>query len=495
MRLDEQEVFPSPRTPVKRYPLPRGADRRGVLVYMGISALVLVLMTLLGTGMRFAQGQWLAVSPVLFYRILTAHGVGMVGIMGLGSTAIMWYFLSQYVKLSLGVLYATLATFLVGVGMILGSIFVGGFAGAWTFLYPLPAVSMGLWDKGAAATFLGGLLVVGASFLLLYVDAARAILGRYGNLANALGWPQLFRLKNTYGPPAAVVASSMAIIADTVGLTAGATVLVMNLVNLFNPTFALDPLLVKSMTYFFGHVFINVTIYKSVIAVYELLPRYTGRRWKSNRVFLGAWNGSTLLVVVVFPHHLLMDFVMPTWMLVMGEIASWLNGLPILLVTAYGALMIVHRSNIRWDMASAFLFLSMFGWSAGVIPAIVDGTIVFNRVMHNTLWVPGHFHFYLLLGEASMFFGFMYYLIAGAGPSSPSPIDRASFVAYVVGGLGIVFSFLYAGMEGVPRRYATHLASWLAPDRVGAVSAVLVVAAVLVFALRFLTQLRAIDAA
>ena len=82
------------------------------------------------------------------------------------------------------------------------------------------------------------------------------------------------------------------------------------------------------------------------------------------------------MVLAVYPHHLMMDFVMPTWMLVMGQIVSYLSGLPVLVVTALGVLINVSRSGIRWDMTSGLLFLAVVGWSIGVIPAIVDGTIV-----------------------------------------------------------------------------------------------------------------------
>ena len=37
-----------------------------------------------------------------------------------------------------------------------------------------------------------------------------------------------------------------------------------------------DALLAKNMIYFFGHVFINASIYMAVTAVYEIIPEYTG---------------------------------------------------------------------------------------------------------------------------------------------------------------------------------------------------------------------------
>src|SRR5690625_7796576 len=101
---------------------------------------------------------------------------------------------------------------------------------------------------------------------------------------------------------------------------------------------------------------------------------------------------------------------MPKCMLIMGIVISYANGLAVLVITAYGALMIVYKSGIKWDMASGLIFLSMFGWTIGVIPAIVDSAIVVNHVMHNTKWVPGIFHMYIVLGVVAMAFGYMYYL-------------------------------------------------------------------------------------
>ena len=56
-----------------------------------------------GVVFRAAQAQWLPIASNFFYLLMTLHGVGMTGVSGLG-----------------------------------------GHAGGWTFLYPLPARSLGL---------------------------------------------------------------------------------------------------------------------------------------------------------------------------------------------------------------------------------------------------------------------------------------------------------------------------------------------------------------
>jgi cytochrome c oxidase subunit 1 len=187
-----------------------------------------------------------------------------------------------------------------------------------------------------------------------------------------------------------------------------------------------------------------------------------------------------------------MDFAMPVWALVMGQIISYTSGLPVLVVTMIGTLAIVHRSGLRWDPVSGLLFLSVFGWAAGVLPAIIDATIVVNNVMHNTLWVPGHFHFYLVLGLAAMLFAFAYHLAKSGGGLERHGLDTLSFWTFAVAGLGLAGTFLLSGRHSIPRRWAVHLPEWLPYDRIGSVFAALVVAAALVFAVRFLTRLKAL---
>jgi heme/copper-type cytochrome/quinol oxidase subunit 1 len=58
------------------------------------------------------------------------------------------------------------------------------------------------------------------------------------------------------------------------------------------------------------------------------------------------------------------------------------------------------------------------------------------------------------------------------------------FPVYLVGGLIFVFGFLDGGRVSVPRRMAEHLQAWTFSDKIGSVGAILVVLAMLYFALR-----------
>lgn len=467
------------------------ADRfsPGVLTYMATAGLAFVLMMLVGALMRAGQGQFLDIDPAIFYQMMTAHGAGMVGTSALGGAAIMWHFLSKYVDLNDRILWINYGLFVAGVVLILSSIFLAGFGGAWTFLYPLPAISGGAWEPNAAILFLVGLALIGVGFLLLHLETARAIVKNYGSLGAGLGWPQLFRGSDAPMPPATIVATTMVLIANVIGLVSGASVILISLTNLIAPEFEIDPLLAKNMIYFFGHVFINCSIYMAVIAIYEILPKYAGRPYKVNKIFLAAWTASTLMVMGVYPHHLLMDGVMPKWALIVGQVMSYMNGLPVMVVTAFGAMMLIYRSGLKWKPVPSFLILSLFGWTAGVIPAVTDATIAVNRVMHNTMWVPGHFHTYLIVGLLSMLIAFMFYIAVNKGYVT-SAFDRMSVWLYGGAGLAFSFIFLLSGANSVPRRWAVHLPEWVALDRLAAVFGVLVFLTMTALVFRFLTRLK-----
>ncbi|WP_420489220.1 cbb3-type cytochrome c oxidase subunit I [Neobacillus vireti] len=454
-----------------------------------VTSVVLVLMMIFGVMMLLNQGNVIQISPQLFYKVMTIHGTGMIGIAALGGSAIMWYYLSTYIYLNAKVFFANLLLSLIGVVLILVAIFGFHFSDGWTFLFPLPAYSANLYCKTGALLFLFGMLLLGIDYLLMYFYLAARFTKEYGGLLKSLGWDVILG-KKEYGPPSAVVAATMVIITNSTAILAGAIVLVVSILNIINPAISIDPMLAKHLTYAFGHIFANCNIYMAVIAVYKILSKYTGRPWKSNKAFLIAWNCSTIFTLIIYTHHLLMDFAVPKWMLIIGQVFSYANGLPVMVVTAYGALMIVYRSAMRWDFASSMMFLEMFGWVAGAVPAIIDATIVINHIMHNTKWVPGHFHTYMGMGVVAMIFGFMYYFNKTEGTQKEKSLDNLAIVTYFIFFTGLTSSFLYAGKISAPRRWAEHLPEWTASDQIGALCGIFIIAAAIVFTVRFIMGLK-----
>ncbi|MCS7065632.1 MAG: cbb3-type cytochrome c oxidase subunit I, partial [Fimbriimonadales bacterium] len=105
----------------------------------------------------------------------------------------------------------------------------------------------------------------------------------------------------------------------------------------------------------------------------------------------------------------------------------------------------------------ALLFFGTMGWAIGGVAAVLDSTIAINFRFHNTLWVPAHFHTYLLVGIVFIMLGFAAHLTSELSGRSESPVLARAIVALLlIGGYGFVSMFYLGGAYGVPRRYAFY---------------------------------------
>ena len=349
------------------------------------------MLALLGYFMRLYQsGAFLGMRAEWFYAVLTLHSLGMVGTWFVGSMAGVSYLLLRYTRPSLAVSKFNYGGTLLGVVLLIPCTLGRLFGTGWYFLYPLPLYGQGVWAPWASFSFFVALTILGICWTIWTLDILRAIAQRY-SLSAALGWNYLIGKPGLQVPPVILI-TTVSLIVGVAGFVAAVIV-----IALFGPRALgvnVDPLLMKSLTFFFGHILVNITIYLGVAMVYELLPIYAGRPWRTNRVVAMAWGAVLFLILFAYFHHLYMDFAQPTWIQKFGQISSYLLSVPAGVVSIFGTLALVFASKMRWTLASTLFFLGIIGWGIGGIAAVIDSTVEVNFHYHNTQWVPAHFHPY-----------------------------------------------------------------------------------------------------
>jgi cytochrome c oxidase subunit I len=220
-----------------------------------------------------------------------------------------------------------------------------------------------------------------------------------------------------------------------------------------------DPLLMKNLTFFFGHILVNITMYLGVAMVYELLPTYAGRPWKTNRVVALAWDAVLFLILFAYFHHLYMDFAQPEWIQKLGQICSYGLAVPAGVVSIFGTLTLVYAARMRWTLASTLLFLGIMGWGVGGIAAVIDSTVEVNLHFHNTLWVPAHFHTYYLMGVVLIVLGLIDHVgkeISGLEESAAR--SKLTVALLLIGGYGFL-SHVLLGRRALGSQALCHLSS------------------------------------
>lgn len=420
-------------------------ERAVMWAYMLTGIAVFVVMACIGLAMRMEQAQWVSLSAQTFYSLLTLHGAGMITAMVLCGMGGLWYLMYQQRPMDHASAWAAYAFILLGVVCVVGAV-IGGFAAAWTFLYPLPFVGA-VWPSWATGLFLWGIAFVTIGWALWCTQILGCVLAAYGGLRGALGWAD-------DKPPyafAALVTAIDGLLAAAAGMAVGVALIM----HWYHPQIAIDPLWAKNLTYFFGHTFANLSIYMAIAFVYYALPKYTNREWHTSQVLAIAWWGTLAFVATAYFHHLYMDFVQPRAVQYIGEVASYLAAFPPAVVTIFGGALLVYRSHLRWTLASMFFYAGLVGWLIGGIGAVIDATVPINLSLHNTLWVPAHFHTYLLEGVAMFVFGWIFYMLETRAQTYTPVLMRWIIGVCVFGGGALLLLGWYVGgSSGVPRRYA-----------------------------------------
>ncbi len=232
-----------------------------------------------------------------------------------------------------------------------------------------------------------------------------------------------------------------------------------------------DPLLARSLFWYFGHPLVYFWLLPAYLSWYGMLPAQTkGKMFSEPLARLVFWLFLLLSVPVGF-HHQYADPGIPQIWKFIHAILTFGIAFPSL-VTAFSvaaSLEIGARANggkgyfswirkLNWGNPSyTAQNLAAILFAFGGISGITNASYNMNMVVHNTAWIPGHFH--LTVGSATTltFFGILYWLL-------PKLTDKKLFTpklalaqawTWFFGMLLFANSYHLLGLRyGVPRRSA-----------------------------------------
>lgn len=442
-----------------------------------------VISIVLGILMRLNQGAVIQQSPITFYANMTTHGLTMIGIWFVAGMAAVNYLLQRYVKTSDSANFLALVLTVIGVLMFWATTFFGNFHAGWTFLYPLPLRVM--WAQWATPVFLAALAVLAAGWLIWALSLMTQILRKY-SIAQAFAWQHFKNDRKVETPPFILI--SMITLVGIVTCLIAAIILVALLFGeyLSDGSFVNDALLMKNLTYFFGHTIANEMLYLGLAVIYELFSEVSGReKWKTTWYVALAWNFTLVFILLAFFHHLYMDFVQPKGLQIVGQLASYLASLPAAGITVFSVFVAVYRTRINWSLTNLLFFIGIAGWVIGGLGAVIDATISNNIVLHNTLWVPAHFHTYNAMGNVLFSLGFFHWFsVQYDKGTNPEKFTKSTLTMLIIGGAGFLLAFYIGGADSIPRRYSVYppeLSSGTLLAAVAAVFATIYLIAILVF--------------
>ena len=186
-----------------------------------------------------------------------------------------------------------------------------------------------------------------------------------------------------------------------------------------------DPLLARTLFWFFGHPLVYFWLLPAYVSWYGMLPRQTNGKMFSDSLARLVFLLFLLFSTPVGFHHQYTDPGIPEGWKFLHMVFTMGVGFPSLLTafTVVASLELGGRARggkgwlgwiprLNWgDPSYAAQNLAMILFIFGGIGGIINASYNLNLLIHNTSWVPGHFH--LTVGSATTltFFGIAYWLV------------------------------------------------------------------------------------
>ncbi len=446
-------------------PLFRTCPKTGLVYHksaetlMKVNAVAAVVALLVGgvLALLVALTRWPAVHLLpadTFYQVLTAHGIDMLIIWVIFfEVAVLYFASSTLLRCRLATpRIAWLAFALMVLGAVINNVAIlnGDSSVMMTSYVPMPA---------NPNFYLGLILFAVGALLACFIF---------------LGTLVIAKAERTYegSIPLVTFGALTACIIAIFTIASGAIVLIPTWLWSIGYISDIDPLMYRLVWWALGHSSQQINVSAHVAIWYAIAAIVFGAKPLSEKVSRGAFLLYILFLQLASAHHLLVDpgvssewkIFNTSYAMYLAVLASMIHGL-----TVPGSIEVAQREKgfnkglFEWIRKAPWsnpvfsgMFLSLIGFGfLGGISGVVMGTEQINLIIHNTMYVPGHFHATVVVGTTLAFMAITYFLVPTLFKRELILPSWAKWQPYVFGiSMSVVsLALMGAGTLGVSRRH------------------------------------------
>ena len=431
-------------------------ERKIALWHLGVAYTAFLIGTLMGVLQVFIRNDALQLPAWLdYYQILTAHGV------------------------LLALIYTTFfifAFFITGMSKSLGSfgpkVRLFSWIGLWVTLLGtvMATVMIVAGEASVLYTFYAPLKANG----FYYVGLALVIVGTWISSFALVGHYMVWRRNNKgqFSPLFAFMTVTTIILWIIACLGVVATVLFQYIPWAFGWTDTINVELSRSLFWYFGHPLVYFWLLPAYIAWYTIVPKLLGVKVFSDSLARLAFVLFILFSIPVGFHHQLTEPGISNFWKFLQVVLTFMVIVPSLM-TAFSMFATFEISGrkkggtglfgwfkkLPWrDVRFTSIFIAMAFFIPGGAGGIINASFQLNEVVHNTLWIVGHFHITVGTPVAMTFMGLTFWLIPYlTGRRFTKRMQRLGFVQIITWSIGMLLMSTaqhVLGLMGAPRRTA-----------------------------------------
>jgi cytochrome c oxidase subunit I len=426
---------------------------------MRANAVVAIVILLVGgiSALMVTLTRWPAIHLLpadRFYQLLTAHGVNMLIFWIITfEMAILYFSSSTLLRCRLATpRIAWLGFALMVIGIVVNNLAVlnGDASVMMTSYVPMPA----------NPNFYLGLILF----------AVGALLGCFVFLGTLV----IAKEEKTYegSIPLVTFGALTACIIAVFTIASGAVILIPTYLWSLGYISHIDAAMYRLVWWALGHSSQQINVAAHVAVWYAIAAIVFGAKPLSEKVSRTAFFLYIAFLQLASAHHLLVDpglssewkIFNTSYAMYLAVLASMVHGL-----TVPGSIEVAQRAKgltkglFEWLRKAPWgnpvfsgMFISLIGFGfIGGISGVVMGTEQINIIIHNTIYVPGHFHATVVIGTTLAFMALTYFLIPVLFRREVVMPGLAKWQPYLFGiGMGVfTLAMMGAGTLGVERRH------------------------------------------
>nr|WP_247376128.1 cytochrome c oxidase subunit I [Halorientalis brevis] len=395
----------------------------------------------------------LALLDANFYNaLLTSHGITMLFLFG---TPIIAAFANYFVPLLIGAddmafpRINAIAFWLLPPGALLiwGGFLIPSIAASqtsWTMYTPLSVEQVG---AGADLMMLG-LHLTGVSATMGAINFIATIVSERGDDVN---WANLDIFSWT-------ILTQSGIILFAFPLLGSALIMLLLDRNVGTTFFTADgggAILWQHLFWFFGHPEVYILVLPPMGLVSYILPRFSGRRLFGFKFVVYSTLAIGVLSFGVWAHHMFSTGVAPQ-LKVSFMAVSLAIAIPSAVKT-FNWITTMWNGKLRLTTPMLFCIGFVANFIIGGVTGVFLASIPVNRLVHDTYYVVGHFH-YIVMGVIGFgaFAAIYYWFPIFSGRMYQRTLGKWHFWLSMLGTNIAFFAMLLLGYAGMPRRYASY---------------------------------------